>query len=418
MTEIQQAGAAVPERDREQGADEASAKMASVDTSGGTAAGERAEQRTSPLHRAVSWLRPSDRTALLIWFFWQVASYIYLFLAGPGRTEDALLDRFNRYDSYNFMDIAKYGYDGRPDDPDAARLIAFFPGLPLLLRVLYPFIPDLRLALVLTSLVASAVVAVALSRLSESYREGTGHWTVLAFFLSPFAVFLLAGYTEAPFLALAIPAWLLARKGRWEAAAVCAAFASSIRISGLFLAFGLLVQFLVARNGLRAPGGWRKAPWLVLPGVPVLAYMIYLWHRTGDLMAWKAAEAQYWGRYPEAPWTVFINTWNRSINEPVLATSYREEILSAMVLVVLIVARLIRRNWADVAYLAPQAVALLAMSSFYMSVGRASLLWWPLYISVGLVGSRKPWVFMAYLAVAAPVWAINVGNFTTGAWVG
>nr|WP_189183484.1 mannosyltransferase family protein [Microbispora rosea] len=418
MTEIQQAGAAVPERDREQGADEASAKMASVETSGGTAAGERAEQRTSPLHRAVSWLRPSDRTALLIWFFWQVASYIYLFLAGPGRTEDALLDRFNRYDSYNFMDIAKYGYDGRPDDPDAARLIAFFPGLPLLLRVLYPFIPDLRLALVLTSLVASAVVAVALSRLSESYREGTGHWTVLAFFLSPFAVFLLAGYTEAPFLALAIPAWLLARKGRWEAAAVCAAFASSIRISGLFLAFGLLVQFLVARNGLRAPGGWRKAPWLVLPGVPVLAYMIYLWHRTGDLMAWKAAEAQYWGRYPEAPWTVFINTWNRSINEPVLATSYREEILSAMVLVVLIVARLIRRNWADVAYLAPQAVALLAMSSFYMSVGRASLLWWPLYISVGLVGSRKPWVFMAYLAVAAPVWAINVGNFTTGAWVG
>lgn len=418
MTEIQQAGAAVPERDREQGADEASAKMASVDTSGGTAAGERAEQRPGPLHRAVSWLRPSDRTALLIWFFWQVASYIYLFLAGPGRTEDALLDRFNRYDSYNFMDIAKYGYDGRPDDPDAARLIAFFPGLPLLLRVLYPFIPDLRLALVLTSLVASAVVAVALSRLSESYREGTGHWTVLAFFLSPFAVFLLAGYTEAPFLALAIPAWLLARKGRWEAAAVCAAFASSIRISGLFLAFGLLVQFLVARNGLRAPGGWRKAPWLVLPGVPVLAYMIYLWHRTGDLMAWKAAEAQYWGRYPEAPWTVFINTWNRSINEPVLATSYREEILSAMVLVVLIVARLIRRNWADVAYLAPQAVALLAMSSFYMSVGRASLLWWPLYISVGLVGSRKPWVFMAYLAVAAPVWAINVGNFTTGAWVG
>ncbi|MBX6381758.1 MAG: hypothetical protein IRZ07_02100 [Microbispora sp.] len=413
MTEIQQAGTG-----REQSADEASEKMASVETSGDAATGEQTGTRSGWERRAAWWLSRSDRTALLIWFFWQVASYIYLYLAGPGRTEDPLLDRFNRYDSYNFMDIATYGYDGRPDDPDAARLVAFFPGLPLLLRVLHPFIPDLRLALVLISLVSSAVVAVALSRLSESYREGSGHWTVLAFFLSPFAVFLMAGYTEAPFLALAIPAWLLARRGRWEAATVCAAFASSIRISGLFLAFGLLVQFLIARNGLRAPGGWRKAPWLVLPGVPVLAYMIYLWHRTGDLMAWKAAEAQYWGRYPEAPWTVFINTWNRSLNEPVLATSYREEILSAMVLVVLIVARLVRRNWADVAYLAPQAVALLAMSSFYMSVGRASLLWWPLYISVGVTGLRRPWVMMAYLAVAAPVWAINVGNFTTGAWVG
>lgn len=414
MTEIQQAGAA-----RERGADEASEKMAPVDTSGGTATGEQTGPHSGRRHWAMWWLGHSpDRTALLIWFFWQIASYIYLILAAPGRTEDAILDRFNRYDSYNFMDIAKYGYDGRPDDPDAPRLVAFFPGLPLLLRSLHLVIPDLRLALVLISLVASAVVAVALSRLSESYREGSGPWAVLAFFLSPFAVFLLAGYTEALFLALAIPAWLLARRGRWEYAAVCAAFASSIRITGLFLAFGLLVQFLVSRDGLRAPRGWRNAPWLVLPGVPVLAYMIYLWHRTGDLMAWKAAEAQYWGRYPVAPWNVFIDTWHRSLNEPVLATSYREEILSALVLVLLIIARLVRRNWPDVAYLAPQAVALLAMSSFYMSVGRASLLWWPLYISVGVVGSRRPWVMMAYLAVAAPVWAINVGNFTTGAWIG
>jgi hypothetical protein len=61
---------------------------------------------------------------------------------------------------------------------------------------------------------------------------------------------------------------------------------------------------------------------------------------------------------------------------------------------------------------------MLAMSSFYMSVGRASLLWWPLYLSVGIVGARRPWAFMAYVAVAAPVMAINVGNFTTGAWVG
>ncbi|WP_432927213.1 mannosyltransferase family protein [Microbispora sp. CA-135349] len=414
MTEIQQAGT-----DREQGADEASEKMAPVDSSGGTATGEQTGPRSGRDWRAVWWFgRPSDRTALLIWFFWEVACYIYLVLAAPGRTEDPILDRFNRYDSYNFEDIAKYGYDGRPEDQDSPRLVAFFPGLPLLLRVLHLVIPDLRLALVLVSFVASAVVAVALSRLSESYREGSGHWTVLAFFCSPFAVFLLAGYTEALFLALAIPAWLLARQGRWETAAVCAAFASSIRISGLFLALGLVVQFLVSRDGLRTTGGWRKAPWLLLPGVPVLAYMIYLWHRTGDLMAWKAAEAQYWGRYPEAPWNVFINTWHRSFDEPALTTSYREEILSAIVLVVLIIARLIRRNWADFAYLAPQAVALLAMSSFYMSVGRASLLWWPLYISVGVVGSRRPWAFMAYIAVAAPVMAINVGNFTTGAWVG
>ncbi|WP_285707269.1 mannosyltransferase family protein [Microtetraspora sp. NBRC 16547] len=358
--------------------------------------------------------RPADRTALLIWFFWHVATYIYMVLAAPGRTEAPLLDRLTPWDADNFIAIARYGYDGAPDMTDAPKLVAFFPGLPLLLRNLHWLIPDWSLSIVLVTLVASAVVAVALSRLSDSYREGTGTWTVLAFFLSPWAVFMLAGYSEAPFLALAIPAWLLARRGRWAAASVCAALASSIRVSGLFLALGLAVMFLVAENGRQ----WRKLPWLVLPGVPVLAYMLYLWNRTGDLMAWKAAEAQYWGRFPELPWKVLINTWNRSIDEVALRTSYQEEILAAGVLVALIVWRLVRRRWADVAYLAPQAVALLAMSSFYMSIGRASLLWWPLYLSVGIVGSRRPWVFMAYLSVAAPIMAINVGNFTTGAWVG
>jgi len=362
-------------------------------------------------------VHPADGNALLIWAFWQVAAYIYMMLAAPGRTDAPILDRLTPWDSENFIAIAQYGYDGPPDKPDAPKLVAFFPGLPLLLRVLSTVIPDYDLAIVLVSFVASAVVAVALARLSESYREGTGTWTVVAFFLSPFAVFMLAGYSEAPFLALALPAWLLARRGRWEAAAICAALASTIRITGLFLAFGLAVRFLVAENGLRERG-WRSAPWLVLPAVPVALFMGYLWARTGDLFAWQHAQAQYWGRYAEWPWQVFLNTWERSVNEEVLRTSYREEMIAAGVLVALIAWRVVRRDWPDVAYLAPQAVALLVMSSFYMSVGRASLLWWPLYLSVGLTGSRRPWVFMAYLSVAAPVMAINVGNFTTGAWVG
>ncbi len=363
------------------------------------------------------WLgQPGDLTALGIWFFWHVATYVYMVLAAPGRTEAPLLDRLTPWDAENFITIAQYGYDGSPGMTDAPKLVAFFPGLPLLLRDLNWLVPNYDLLIVLVSVVGSAVVAVFLSRLSESYKEGTGTWTVLAFFLSPWAVFMWAGYSEAPFLALAIPAWLFARQGRWEWAAVCAAFASSIRITGLFLALGLAVMFLVSEKGLRAD--WRKIFWLVVPGLPVLAYMIFLKVRVGDWMAWNAAQAQYWGRYPVEPIEVLTNTWNRSLEEPVLATSYREEILAALVLVVLIVWQLVRRRWAEFAYLAPQAVALLAMSSFYMSVGRASLLWWPLYIGIGIAAARNKWAFMAYVAVAAPVMAINVGNFTTGAWVG
>ncbi|MBP2708125.1 hypothetical protein JOL79_30535 [Microbispora sp. RL4-1S] len=401
------------------GQEPAGGKAAEMESAGTEGAGAEPAESRGPDDEAQRWwhVRRGDVTALLIWFFWHVGTYIYMVLAAPGRSDAPLLDRLTPWDSDNFIAIAQYGYDGSPGMQDAPRLTAFFPGLPLFLRYVHLIVSDWSLAIVLVSLVASAVVAVALWRLAEDMRAGSGMLAVLAFYLSPFAVFMLAGYSEAPFLALAIPAWLLARKGRWEAAVVCAAFASSVRISGLFLAAGLAVAFLVSEKGLRSTG-WRTAPWLVVPVAPVLAYMGYLYVRTGDLMAWKQAEAVYWGRFPEKPWTVFLNTWHRSMEEPLLQTSYREEILAAAVLVALIIWQLVRRRWADFAYLAPQAVALLAMSSFYMSVGRASLLWWPLYLSVGVTAVRKPWVFMAYVAVAAPVMAINVGNFTTGAWVG
>ncbi|RCG32340.1 hypothetical protein DQ384_07545 [Sphaerisporangium album] len=359
-----------------------------------------------------------DRRALLIWFVSHVGFLIYTYLAGPGRTTDPFLDRLTRWDAGNFIAIADYGYDGPPGMQDSGKLPAFFPGMALLIRILRPVVHDGRLATVLISLVASAVLAVALSRLAESYREGSGGYAVAALFLSPFAAFLYTGYSEALFLALAIPAWALARRGRWEDAALCAALAAGVRISGLFLAFGILVMFLVAENGGRAPGALRKLPWLALPGVPVLAYAFYQWTRTGDWLAYNSVQDQYWGRHTVWPWEAFLNTLDMSDDVPSLTTSYYEEIIAAAVLLVVTICVAVRRRWPELAYMTPQALSFLTMSSFYMSVGRASLTWFPLWIALGVAGVRRPWVWYVSMAVMLPVMAINVGNFTTGAWIG
>ncbi|HEY9523733.1 MAG TPA: hypothetical protein VIR33_10870, partial [Thermopolyspora sp.] len=162
----------------------------------------------------------------------------------------------------------------------------------------------------------------------------------------------------------------------------------------------------------------REGPWLLVPFAPVVAYLGYQWARTGDLMAWKRAEEVFWGRSAVWPWEALRNTWNRSVETPVLTTSYREEILAAAVLLGLALWLLVRRRWPEFAYIAPQAVAFLTMSSFYMSVGRASLLWWPLWLAIGVTGARRPWVYAIIMTFMLPVMAINVGNFTTGAWVG
>ena len=359
-----------------------------------------------------------DRRALLIWFLSHAGVLIYAYLAAPGRTTDPFLNRFTRWDAENFIAIAEYGYDGPPDMQDGAKLPAFFPGMVMLIKAMKPIVPDGRLATMIISLVAGAVVAVALSRLAESYQAGSGRYAVAALFLSPFAAFLYSGYSEALFLALAISAWLLARRGRWEVASMCAAGAATVRISGLFLAFGLLIMFLVAENGRKAPGGWRLLPWLALPAVPLVLYSAYQWTRTGDWLAYNSVQDRFWGRHAVWPWEAFTNTMNMSDDVASLTTSYHEEIISAAVLVVLAICLAVRRSWPELAYITPQVLSFLILSSFYMSIGRGSLTWFPLWVAIGVAGVRRPWVWFTAMAIMIPVMAINVGNLTTGAWIG
>jgi hypothetical protein len=360
----------------------------------------------------------ADQRALLIWFVSHAGFLIYTYLAGPGRTTDPFLTRLTRWDAENFIAIADYGYDGPPGMQDSAKLPAFFPGMALLIKLIKPVVHDGRLATVIISLVASAVVAVALSRLAESTVEGSGKFAVAALFLSPFGAFLYTGYSEALFLALALSAWLLARKGRWDDAALCATGAATVRVSGVFLALGLLVMFLVAANGRKTPGGWRQSPWLALPGVPVVLYTVFNWARTGDWLAYNTVQDRFWGRHAVWPWEALVNTWNMSDDVPTLTISYYEEMIAAAVLLALTIVLALRRRWPELAYIAPQTLSFLILSSFYISIGRGSLTWFPLWVALGVAGVKRPWVWYASMAVMIPVMAINAGNFTTGAWIG
>ena len=118
--------------------------------------------------------------------------------------------------------------------------MAFFPGLPALLRAGHSLGLGYPLAGLVVSAVALAVAAVALSRLGDlDGPSGAGLLAVVGLVAAPSAVFLAAGYSEAVFLAFAVPAWLAARRGRWWLAGLLGAGASTVRVSGLFLAAGL-----------------------------------------------------------------------------------------------------------------------------------------------------------------------------------
>jgi len=366
-----------------------------------------------------------DRVALRLWLLTRATTYLlvgaaaWLFASGTDvRSPVPYLERWRHWDVRYYQTIAEFGYGGDPAAGPPAPLEAFFPGLPLVLRVLHFVGFDLTVAGLLVSFVAGAVAVVALARLGA--LEGgppVGGRAVLLFLLAPSAVFLAAGYSEALFLAFALPAWLAARRGRWLQAGLLGAGAASVRVTGVFLAAALVVEFLTANDGRRR---WRQAPWLLLPGVPVLAYMAYLHERSGDWFAWQKAQEQGWYRRFGNPWQVLEVTWNAATSGTYsvgYAWMFGAEILAVAVGVALTGWLLWRRRWGETTYVALQ-VAAFATSTWYLSVTRATLLWWPLWIGLAAWSLRRQWGLTAYLTVVAPFMVVFTLLYAVGRWAG
>ncbi len=345
--------------------------------------------------------------ALLIWFGSRAG---LLLMTSLGVALSGHPHRWQQWDAELFVTIAEHGYDGAPGAPPDVGLPAFFPGMPLALRAVHLVVPDWSVSGLIVSLVAGAVAMVALARLAE--WEGARGWAaVLALTLFPMAVFLTAGYSESLFLAFAIPAWLAARQGRWPLAAVLAAGASCVRITGLFLAVALVVEFWRSRHPV------RLGAWLVTPFLPLMAYSFYQFTRTGDWLAWKSAQEAGWGRETAWPWEAWTVTWRAAMGQGEAAAPFRMEIVGAVVAVAVLLWLLVLRRWSEAVYVGLQAAALMT-SAYYLSLPRSLLLWFPLWVAIAGLATRRPWVIVAYALVSGPLMVLNTVRFLSGAWAG
>ncbi|XVQ83642.1 hypothetical protein ACQP2K_33120 [Microbispora siamensis] len=361
------------------------------------------------------------RDALLLWVGTRAGMLlvaVYGILIVSGQNHAPLLERWKFWDVDLFRKIAEFGYDGDPKlEPDPG-LPAFFPGLPLALRLVHLVVDDWTLAGLIISFVAGAVAVVALARLADfEGPAGAGRWAVLALLLCPPAVFLFAGYSEALFLAFALPAWLAARRRAWPLACALAAGASCVRITGLFLAVALIVEFVVSRIRRDGWAGWWRAAWLALPFAPILTYAAYQHSRTGDWLAWNNAQQTGWGRKPVWPWEAFRTTWDSTGGDGGFAPMFRLEIAAAIVGVLLLVWLLVTRRWAEFVYVGLQLGALVT-STFYMSIPRSALLWWPLWVLIGRAGARHRWLIILYAAVIGPLMVPMMMSFLNSSWTG
>ncbi|AEN11382.1 MULTISPECIES: mannosyltransferase family protein [unclassified Streptomyces] len=385
--------------------------------------------RATRLRRAGAWLTPADRGVLWLYLLTRVSVWItahgarWLFPRGSDvRDAGAVLEPFQQWDANHYLHIARDGYfpaDAGPWMTGWDNREAFFPGYPMLLRAVHTLVPSWTAAGLLISLVAGAVAVLALSRAARSYvpEDTDGRRTVLFFLLSPCAVFLAVGYTEALFLAFALPAWLAAQRHHWAWACTLTALATTVRVSGLFLAAAIAVLFVLSARTRR---DWRGAGWLALPALPPAAYSWYLHAHTDDWMAWKHAQERGWYRDFHTPWEAWATTWNAAfdgLHTTGYAAMFQAE-LAAMVVGAALVGLLVRhRRWPEAAYVALSLWAL-GTSYWYTSIPRATLLWWPLWTGLAALSLRRPWFRTAYLCVAVPLSALVALAFLTGRWAG
>lgn len=402
------------DRDHQSGA----TRQGVATTSGHLTTGNGAPARAWPA-TLLRRVRATDRDALLIWLASRasilvVAGATGWLLLGSDQVVRPFLDRWVQWDFYHYRGIAEFGYGG---EPTGVPNEAFFPAFPALLWLGHLLGLPHVLAGLVVSFVAGAVAAVALARLGDlEGGPGVGRLAVVAWVFAPPAVFLAAPYTESLFLAMAIPSWLAARRGRWAPAGVLAAMACTVRVSGLFLVAALVVEWLTSRHrhGLGGVG------WLFVPAVPLLVWMAYLRWLTGDWLAWLNAQAQEWNRTFTWPWDSFANTWNAAFEGTVsidFVWMFRAEIVAVLIGVALTTALLALRRWGEATWVGLQVVAF-ATSYWYFSVPRATLLWWPLWVGLAVVAARWRWVLWAYLSISVPLMAIWAATFLTSRWAG
>ena len=356
----------------------------------------------------------------LIFFLIAVVASILLNPSSTGRA--TLTQIWAHYDALHYLEIAMVGYSGPGGDPNNT---AFFPLFPLIIGVFSSLGLNAVVAGLMISTVASLVAAVFLFRLAEEDAgPGAGSLAVLYLLFFPTAVYLCAPYTEALFLAGAIPAFYYARHGKWSFAAIGAAVATGTRVTGIFLLLGLFVEFLRHRE-LSRPKVAKALTSLAVGSLPLVAYAFYLKVCRDDLLNFLTVQRAGWGHEFMSPLTVFFATWRvclegRLGNSPVTAgvrILWFGELAAAGLGVAFAVWAIRKREWGYAIYMGSLMAVLLVNGPTYVSIPRYLLTMFPIPLFLAEATRDRSWGAQLLLAFEAPLATFGLLIYTLGtAW--
>jgi len=327
-------------------------------------------------------------------------------------TWGSLTQAFTHWDAVSYIDIAGHGYPSQLDYRDA-----FLPGYPVLIRAASLVTRDLVPAGVLVSAVAELAALLFIHELVRRERDATvARFAVWAVALAPLGFFLTAAYTESAFIAGAALSLLLMRGGRMRGAALAAAFAVAMRLTGIVLLPVMAVE-LLRQHRVRS-----GAPWLAIIPLPLLVFAAYLQLHTGDALAFLHAESlPSFGESVAWPWDGLRRTWATAAGsaDPTNRAIFIREISAGLLGLAAVVAAWIDGRFPRSMALYCTLVWLMAVSlTFWRSVPRYDLALFPIVIVVADLTARARVVRPVIVAAGAGVLAWGAFVFAEGGWIG
>jgi hypothetical protein len=327
------------------------------------------------------------------------------------------------FDAELFIHVARQGYSSARVGP-FSNLQALFPLFPLLIRGLAPAVGPIVAGLVIAFIATVVSCAFLYELAEESLGEGTGPRAVLYLVLFPTALFLVAPYSEALFLAGGVGAFLFARRGRWVLSGIAAAIAVGTRVAGVFVLIGLVVEFLRGRRF--SPRDIRRAgAGLAIAILPLLAYGAYLWRTQGSPVYFLTAERLGWQRTFVGPVASFTKTWGRLVGRHQIFPSlpwavhdtliWAGELTGAALCVTVTVWCILRREWGWAAFVGTTTLALIT-STGYLSIPRMLLSLFPVTLFFADVTRGRPKLHVGLLASFTVALCVGTILFTQNIW--
>lgn len=335
-----------------------------------------------------------------------------------------------RWDAIHYYSVALGGYGAAsgmvPSDPPE-MLAAFFPLFPLLTRGLallasgwWRPLDELSLAVagIVVSNIATLLAFWLLFTLvlDETEDRSTALRAVLYAAIFPLALFYAVPYAESTFLAASLGAFLAARRGHWVVAGVCAAAASATRPFGILILPALMLEALLAWRSSELPVTSLPRTLLGIGLAPVglLLFMLYLWLRVGDPLAFVHAQEIFWHREAVFPLTTLWRGLGYVLHPGLSnnAETYGRTILHAGIVwggLLLLAASFRTLRPAFVLYGILFFVQMLAVpwpgTTIMHSLGRSAMVCFPIYISLARWG-RYPVVHHAIVLLWLPLYGL------------